>query len=770
MLNPQSKPQGAAALASRPRALLAWIVLWSVGLALVTRELLDVRVTRLSEGDPSQGWYSYDPDSLYHVRRVDRALMESMLPAATDPRLNFPHGAPIPWPPYYDLALAVALAPWSANLERAQRQAFVERSVCSVPWGMASLNAGQLACLGWMVAGPLGALVAGTTYACLGASIYYSAPGIGDHHAFIVLLETTLFLMASLALARENSRKRALGLGVAAGAVLGIALGAWAGALLFAGALQIALLLALFVRAERRDLAHFSAALHVVAALVLLPAVLASPWRHSEPWMVVNLSWFHVAYLFAGALALLPRCLLASESVWYKRWPLVICAVALASAMLVKWSPDALSSSVRSGFAWAARGNDFMAYVQESQPLLADGLTWPLRDLGYAVLLFPVALVWVAVSALRQRDLVRVLWTTLGLVLFTQALLQRRFGDAFGPAMAVVLAVCLADLLGWERHAWPKRGLLLGATALGALGLHVPTLRDAVQRVSYEEPFVRGKQSQAWRGQRELVEWLGRQNPDQSWCVLAPWDLGHTIEWAGDSPTVATNFGSYLGEASYLDPGRFFLEESTLDAEQLLLERRARFVLVPANFSDSMEVLMRILRPGLRGLYLSGARPASYTPRWYRTMVARAMHDGHVDSSRGAPAEAQLDFLRLVHVSARAYPLKVAIPHVPETAALPCGWIWERVEGARVQARCAPEQELRVELSVQYPSMPHPLVWTGAARPNAAGIASVRVPYSSETNGDGVAQGPARYVVGSRSGEIVLSELDVTQGRTRSID
>ena len=631
-------------------------------------------------------------------------------------------------------------------------------------------NAGQLAYLGWSVAGPLGALIAGTTYACLGVSIYYSAPGIGDHHAFIVLLETTLFLIASMALARESSRRRALGLGIAAGSALGMALGAWAGALLFAGALQIALLLALIVRPQRRDLAWFAVALHATAALVLLPAVLASPWRTSEPWMVVNLSWFHVAYLFAGALALWPRCVLAAGSKWYRRWPLVVLAAAAACAVLVKYSPDALSRSMRSGFAWAARGNDFMAYVQESQPLLADGLTWPLRDLGYAVLLFPVALLWIAVQAIQRRDLVRMLWTTLGLVLFTQALLQRRFGDAFGPAMAVVLALWLAGVLGWERHSKPRRAMLLWATALGALGSHFPTLHDAAQRLSFHEPFVRGKQSEAWRGQRELVEWLRSQSPDESWCVLAPWDQGHCIEWAGDAPTVATNFGSYLGEDSYLDPGRFFLEESPQDAEQILLERRARFVLVPANFSDSMEVLMRILRPGLRGLYLDGTQPARFTPRWYRTMVARTMHDGHVDSSHGAPLEAQLDFLRLVHVSPRVYPLKVAIPHLAESAALPCGWIWERVPGARVEARCAPEEELRVEQTVRYPAMQRALVWTGAARPNASGSASVRVPYSSAANGDGLGQGPARVFVGSRRGEIVLSELDVTKGQTRSIE
>ena len=128
--------------------------------------------------------------------------------------------------------------------------------------------------------------------------------------------------------------------------------------------------------------------------------------------------------------------------------------------------------------------------------------------------------------------------------------------------------------------------------------------------------------------------------------VLAHWDRGHAIEWVADRPTVSTNFGSYLGLASYRDPARFFLESDPAAAEALLAERRSSHVFVPVSMPLYTASMCRIAGLEERD-YLSGeSQPA---PLWPRTMMARLVDDGRPTRED----EGSLDFLRLVHVAPR---------------------------------------------------------------------------------------------------------------------
>ncbi|MGB0685517.1 MAG: hypothetical protein ACPGQD_04955, partial [Planctomycetota bacterium] len=100
--------------------------------------------------------------------------------------------------------------------------------------------------------------------------------------------------------------------GAFAGTVAGVLLGSWVGAVLYVLPLQLALAWWLHrMRDERRPgLLLFGFLFHALALAALLPAVLQSPWKVEQPWMVVNLSWFHVAWLGLGGLVFLPPFLL----------------------------------------------------------------------------------------------------------------------------------------------------------------------------------------------------------------------------------------------------------------------------------------------------------------------------------------------------------------------------------------------------------------------------------------------------------------------------
>src|SRR5262245_54380482 len=99
----------------------------------------------------ADGWFSIDPDGLYHTRRVERAFEEGLPIAGEDAFLDFPSGAAIPWPPYYDTILYLALAPFAPHDVQARRP-WLERSVASLPIAFGIGAALCAACAAWWLA------------------------------------------------------------------------------------------------------------------------------------------------------------------------------------------------------------------------------------------------------------------------------------------------------------------------------------------------------------------------------------------------------------------------------------------------------------------------------------------------------------------------------------------------------------------------------------------------------------------------------------------
>jgi asparagine N-glycosylation enzyme membrane subunit Stt3 len=93
------------------------------------------------------------------------------------------------------------------------------------------------------LAGPAAGLFAGTSHALSSASIVTSRLGNGDHHALVALLFTALLVVASAAFRETSLRepRRSGLLGAAAGALAGMALGAWVASLLQVAVMQACL-------------------------------------------------------------------------------------------------------------------------------------------------------------------------------------------------------------------------------------------------------------------------------------------------------------------------------------------------------------------------------------------------------------------------------------------------------------------------------------------------------------------------------------------------
>ncbi len=741
-------------------------------LALVLRETCDLRHARV-QGQAAAGWFTLDPDSLYHMRRAERALDEGLPPAETDARMNAPQGALVPWPPYYTYVTWAACKPL-APADATQRQLHIERRVAVLPAVFAAVTSVLLALTAWKLTRSradserlCAAALAGGTYALLGASLQYSAVGNGDHHAWVVMLLAAITCIGADALEALKLADPRISIrhGVALGTLCALLVGSWVGGLVYAVLLEVALGIALLAHARtpHRGLPALGLALHLAWAVGIAPAVLSSPWRSVEPWMMVNLSWLHLAHPLLGALVFVP--LLRASDRLRTRWPWIVAGALVVLAASLAFGDFSLARAVREGFAWAARSNEFMAFITESQPMLwgpIGGVGVATSMLGYAALLAPIAWLWLVRDAWRKRRVDLAYVCVLFPALLLQALAQRRFADAFGVPLALVLAVPTAALV--ERLVSPAQGL---ASSLG-LGLALlsgwPTLALAQQRA--ERSWNADGRDPA-REKRALYERLG-SFPAGDEAVLASWDHGHAIEWIADRPSIATNFGSYLGADSYLDPWRFFLESDLRAAEELLERRNARHVLLPGDFAKDLEVMLRLLRSEERRSYLLIPREGSVftSQRFLDTLAGRLMMGGRVASleQRGLVGDS-LDFLRLVHVSPSFLPFAPPVRHT--NGPVRTGWIWERVAGARLEIGGTAGERVNASLELECPLAGERWSWVGSALVGEDGLARLRVPYSTDApNGDTLARGPLRVQLRSRALEVLIGEADVVAGNT----
>ncbi len=280
--------------------------------------------------DPSDGtsvvdgaWGSYDPDTLYHARRVERGVRDHGWIDSYDPLLASgaelvdPNlggatgqgpvngtfvdpikGVPIPWPPFYDLLLTglyrKALPstgalmkpdehPELAPLDREARGS-IERFVSSVPMVLGALTA-MLA--GLIAAGRarrltgqrmlesgadptsssltaaalVAAAIAGVTVALSFGHIRYSHLGNGDHHAFISFLHVAMLGVVMRALDHERIVQPfwSAARGVVAGFLAAAMITSWTASILWVALIQFALVVRLVVPFRAKDGRRFSA-------------------------------------------------------------------------------------------------------------------------------------------------------------------------------------------------------------------------------------------------------------------------------------------------------------------------------------------------------------------------------------------------------------------------------------------------------------------------------------------------------------------------------
>jgi hypothetical protein len=743
----------------RRASLALLLVVLVAAVSWFAREAQNRRVVLPDRAD----WVTTDPDSQYHMRRLERALDEGGEVEQVDPRLNAPEGAAIPWPPYYTNVLHALLAPFVPS---EGRSAWIERSVGSAACVASVLTSLLALFVAWRLAGATAGVAAGLLHALNGAAIEYGKLGNGDHHAFVSLLSGLVLALASAGFSRKalGSRKLGLTYGTLAGAVAGLSLGTWVASLLLVVQVQLALLVLLLVNKRRSlpGLGAFAFAFHAAALVLVLPALLSSPWTARFPWIVVNLSWFHLGYLAAGALLFVPLAL-RPDSAGLRRWmPAFTVGVAVVVALWTAFSDAAPARGVREGFEWVARVDSFMARIGESQPLVRDGELAPLlRTLGFAGFLLPLGWI-VLLGAVRKGEFELLPWVVALPLLAVQAFGQARFAEGLALPLAVGLGVALARAMSARLPQKVPFAARMALAGVVALALVWPALVRSVERWPLRNDALRSERP-ATIGVRLAAEWIGAQPAHAAnETVLALWSHGHVIERVAQRGSLATNFGSYVGESGFRASPRLLLEEdeATLAAEMERLH--VRFAIVDSDLPNALNTLLDGVEPERRARYVASGsgKGGEVQPAWFRTFGARALFDGEVFGPETAGTRAW-GRLRLVWNSPLLDPGRAL--RGPRDLA-PAASVWELVAGAEVLARGNAGERFEVELDIVLPNGRR-LRWRDNARIGDDGVALLRVPYATDApNGTARVERAVGRVGSTRVGMLTLPQSAVLGG------
>lgn len=755
----------------------AAIALVTIVLALVAR--LEYDVTRTTDRESGE-WVSLEADSFYHMRRLERLASEGLPVAGFDERLDYPDGAEIPWPPYYTMVLGALSVPWLSDVAT-ERSLQIEQFSASVTVLFGVLSALLAAWSARRLAGERAAAFAGPCAALALCAVVYSNLGNGDHHAFVACLHAALLAAFTWGLATDalSSRARALRLGIGMGVLAGLGLGSWVAFLPYIAFVDLCLAALLFAHAKQsiEGLASFGLGFHLSALATISFAVFTSPWLNVDAWMVINLSYFHLFFLALGAAVFVPLGFGRYMEANRKRYPWMVFVALLLIGGVLLASGVGPGRGLREAFSWASGEDEFMASIQESRSFfdsMGEGSRQLLISLGWGVALLPFAWGAALVAFLRGR-MALLPWVVATPLLFLQALSQLRFAEALVVPMAVLLAWAAARVLeGLAARGVAARfgavGICLGAGVL----VQQPALAQVLDyRANKSKAFEPTEIQAATGAARRMCNWL-REAPiaQGQEAVLATWGMGHMIEWVADRPTVATNFGSYLGEDSYRFPARALLTETESELEGLLEERQVGHLVLTSDTTENLPDMIARADGELAADYLGG-RPGGWRgalkPRWFNTSMARLLLSGSTLQTEGSAAgavpahpEGPIDFLRLVHVSLDQDPTPALAGLVSASAR---GWIWERVPGARLVAKGEAGEELRVRFEINFAKAKFRLTYEDSALVDSNGQATLRIPYATVgTNGDGRALAGASYRIGSKRGALTIDEQSVLAG------
>jgi dolichyl-diphosphooligosaccharide--protein glycosyltransferase len=705
----------------------------------------------------SGGVHLRGPDGYYHLRRIAYSIHNFPAALNFDPYVAYPTGAKPIWPPLFDWLLALLLWPVS----KTGGLAAVERAAVWVPPLLGAATVVAAWALARRYFGERTGLTAGALLSVLGGHFVFSQLGALDHHVAVSLISTGLLaaVMALLAADPAAPRRRDA---VRVGLLCALSLLVWPGCLLYVG---LALAGVALHALSRTDATQAAAGMRRLALVCACAGALVAPFSLGNAWpqwgamSPVVLSNFQ-PWLFATGLAFSLGCAAlfgnprfgSSRAARVGGAALAGATLLIASALLL---PELLAGG-EDAWRWLAKRERFQASVIESQPLfmVRNQIATHMATRQLSGLLYVYPLLWLAglLAANRSpRPAPLHFFLAWSLALFATTLLQKRFLDVFSVAFAIQAAWSLE--LAWcgLRDRVRERGPRRVAAALAGLALLAclaplwanfgPHLENLARRARAEPidltPF-RARE----RILRDTALWLRLHTPrTRAWLdasrrprygVMAPWSLGHMLQYVARRPTVTDNFGDDVGAKNFALEQRFWGSPEP-EASRMLERLRVRYVLAARR--DAID-------------------PTLAPDAIYRSLFARDGSELRPPDEADARAPAAGRY-RLLFESDRLPPGEPVPPLYK---------VFEFVRGARIEGQSAPGTRLRLELPLRT-NRNRKILYRASTRADSDGRFAFRVPYANRGGPDSI-EVAALYELtcGPERAGVAVDETQVRRG------
>jgi dolichyl-diphosphooligosaccharide--protein glycosyltransferase len=658
-------------------------------------------------------------DAMYHARRAFVTFERFPSALLWDPYVNYPDGAPIPWPPLFDWVTGSV-----AWLLVGDVHGF-EAVMAWAPPLIGALTVVPIYFTSREIAGRATSLAAGVFFALLPISVVYGRVGNPDHHCAVALVGATLLLVVVKLVSPRAEGRRLIALGAALAGVRLVLLLTWHGSLLYLVLAEAVLLVSAALL--RRPALFVAQSLGAAATAAALAGVLAGfPEPLGGLYSSIAPSRLHV-------LALAGVAFVAGIAGWREQraypqstlpvrlgWIAAASALFAAGVLALPGPREGLVPALQ----FLSMGDGVGARTAEQFPLFsmfgrrAGGNA--LHVWGYFAYLLPLAPLGPWLFARRPECRAQALaigaWA---LFLGALAFSQRRYGNDAAAAVAISLALWGAAVVRLLRARLRLRDSLAAAlVAAFALALFAPPITDLYTpwaRRSYAKlSGVPGYDraplpTAAWslhrfaRSVRAVTPETSAYLADPSESGVAPEygvvshaNLGHALQWVARRPTPTDPFWAYIGPQNWERAFGLLAARSEARALELAAELRARFVVT-----------------------VPGGNPGTLTER---------LHEGDGLRDKGTPRLARF---RLVTEGPKdGVPLAAIFDHSPaSTSSIPYK-LFEIVKGAVLVVSASPGSLVEASVGLVTPAQ-RTLRYVARAKAGEDGRARLRVPYSN---------------------------------------
>jgi len=764
------------------------------------------------------------PDAYYHLRRATIMARNFPFYPTIDRYMAYPYGAECPWPPLYDFAIACASLLFGLGDPSDRTIQLVTAffppllAGCSIPavYLLARELFGRRVAL---VAAFFAVLMPGQlSYSVVGSGDHHVAEVLFAtlYFYFVAKALRQAGLCAPMDAAGEpgappaaEGPAKSLKSAVLAGVSLAAATLIWQGSMVFA---TVGMVLVGLVLARRAGKAALDAAFRIGLASAGTAAAIVAAARGAIPPATGQtvfgfgfFSWFQPAYIAALAAALTLVYLFVrrqSARPWSAgRLAAGVGAVVLGAAGAALAVP-ALRRNLADALGFVTRKDPYLASINEFQPLF-DRFPWEgtvdlklVYDLLYMFgFLIPLVLCARMIAAARKRgirtpELFFIVWTV---VFGALTLEQKRWSNVYSANMAVAIGAfvvafldrtrvgqkVLTEFLEWRLETgktaeapgflwravaysrrFPKAFTVAAATLffipyyLFVFSLVLPT-RIVMSADAYNS-FV-------WiRLNTPGTSFLWNPVRTPEYSILAPWDMGHYLQYISGRPTVANNFGYQLGGGGLEDSVRYILMEDEKDVAALCERRGVKFIVGTDVFGgmESMAPIVGVdfvrdfMEPYAVPGHPGGAIPVP-GPRYYRLASQRMyMFDGSA-----TPDSPAISRFRLIFESRNGS----GAPYLPPDTKY-CK-VFEKVPGATISGRATPGLPVSVSVRMMT-NFDRQFDYVSLTKVDERGSFRLVVPYASQGTRYPVrAVSPYLAMTEKEAVFFPVDEKDVAEGR-----